>query len=309
MKFRFFFLSAVFMLSPLYAGEPASVGEQLESAVKDKMRNTANRAFSYGDSMIESWARNNFSSLRLIELETKVRDNSKPQFRIISLFELMGNDTSSTLTQLSFSTFDDRETINAGLVYRSFNANKTLMYGTNLFYDQQLHTGHQRFSYGLELKSSVYDFNFNLYDATSSIHHVYDVPEVAADGYDAELGLVVPYLPWAKIYYKKYQWTNETLNIKNGENLSLYMEPTSRLSLEAGMTNNSTLSSKKTFVKLNYILCCADEVTRPSMFNISSNAFNYVPLENNRFYEKVRRENNIIVVKGGGELSVTASGF
>ena len=87
------------------------------------------------------------------------------------------------------------------------------------------------------------------------------------------------------------------------------MEPTSRLSLEAGMTNNSTLSSKKTFVKLNYILCCADEVTRPSMFNISSNAFNYVPLENNRFYEKVRRENNIIVVRGGGELSITASGF
>ena len=254
MKFRFFFLSAVFMLSPLYAGEPASVGDQLESAVRDKMRNTANRAFSYGDSMIESWARNNFSSLRLIELETKVRDNSKPQFRIISLFELMGNDTSATLTQLSFSTFDDRETINAGLVYRSFNTNKTLMYGANLFYDQQLHTGHQRFSYGLELKSSVYDFNFNLYDATSSIHHVHAVPEVAADGYDAELGLIVPYLPWAKIYYKRYQWTNETLNIKNGENLSLYMEPTSRLSLEAGMTNNSTLSSKKTFVKLNYIL-------------------------------------------------------
>ena len=309
MKFRFFFLSAVFILSPLHAGEPASVGNQLESAVKDKMRNTANQAFSYGDSMIESWARDNFSSLRLIELETKVRDNSKPQFRIISLFELMGNDTSSTLTQLSFSTFDDRETINAGLVYRSFNTNKTLMYGANLFYDQQLHTGHQRFSYGLELKSSVYDFNFNLYDATSSIHHVEAVPEVAADGYDAELGLVIPYLPWAKIYYKKYQWTNETLNIKNGENLSLYMEPTSRLSLEAGMTNNSTLSSKKTFVKLNYILCCADEVTRPSMFNISSNAFNYVPLENNRFYEKVRRENNIIVVRGGGELSITASGF
>ena len=309
MKFRFFLLSAVFMLSPLYAGEPASVGNQLESAVKDKMRNTANQAFSYGDSMIESWARDNFSSLRLIELETKVRDNSKPQFRIISLFELMGNDTSATLTQLSFSTFDDRETINAGLVYRSFNTNKTLMYGANLFYDQQLHTGHQRFSYGLELKSSVYDFNFNLYDATSSIHHVEAVPEVAADGYDAELGLVIPYLPWAKIYYKKYQWTNETLNIKNGENLSLYMEPTSRLSLEAGMTNNSTLSSKKTFVKLNYILCCADEVTRPSMFNISSNAFNYVPLENNRFYEKVRRENSIIVVRGGGELSITASGF
>ena len=87
------------------------------------------------------------------------------------------------------------------------------------------------------------------------------------------------------------------------------MEPTSKLSLEAGVNNNSTLSSKKTFVRLNYILCCADESTRPSMFNISSRAFNYVPLEEKRMYEKVRRENNIIVVRGGGGISVTASGF
>ena len=121
--------------------------------------------------------------------------------------------------------------------------------------------------------------------------------------------MVLPYVPWAKIYYKAYQWNNETLNIKNGENLSLYMEPTSRLSLETGIQNDSTVSSKKTFVKLNYIICCADEKSRPSMFSASTQAFNYAPLDNKRMYEKVRRENNIIVVRGGGGISVTASGF
>ena len=284
-------------------------GGEIKSAVKSNAYGLANSAFSYGNSAIESWAKNNITSLRLIELETKVRDSSKPHFRILSVFELTDNEYDAILSQLSFSTFDNRETINAGLVYRKFNTSKTLMYGANMFFDQQLHTGHQRVGIGIELKSSVYDFNLNFYDATSSIHHVEGVPEVAAGGYDAEIGMVVPYVPWAKVYYKAYQWNNETLNIKNGENLSLYMEPTSRFSLETGIQNDSTVSSKKTFVKLNYIICCADEKSRPSMFSVSSQAFNYTPLDNKRMYEKVRRENNIIVVRGGGGISVTASGF
>ena len=303
-KFKLFTVSMLMLTSnTLFAG-----GE-IKSAVKSNAYGLANSAFSYGNSAIESWAKNNIASLRLIELETKVRDSSKPHFRILSVFELTDNEYNAILSQLSFSTFDNRETINAGLVYRQFNANRTMMYGANMFFDQQLHTGHQRVGIGIELKSSVYDFNLNFYDATSSIHHVDGVPEVAAGGYDAEIGMVLPYVPWAKIYYKAYQWNNETLNIKNGENLSLYMEPTSRFSLETGIQNDSTVSSKKTFVKLNYIICCADDKSRPSMFSVSTQAFNYVPLDNKRMYEKVRRENNIVVVRGGGGISVTASGF
>lgn len=304
---RIFKLFTVSML--MLTSAALFAGGEIKSAVKSNAYGIANSAFNYGNSAIESWAKNNITSLRLIELETKVRDSSKPHFRILSVFELTDNEYDAILSQLSFSTFDNRETINAGLVYRKFNTSKTLMYGANMFFDQQLHTGHQRVGIGIELKSSVYDFNLNFYDATSSIHHVEGVPEVAAGGYDAEIGMVVPYVPWAKVYYKAYQWNNETLNIKNGENLSLYMEPTSRFSLETGIQNDSTVSSKKTFVKLNYIICCADEKSRPSMFSVSSQAFNYTPLDNKRMYEKVRRENNIIVVRGGGGISVTASGF
>ena len=284
-------------------------GSDVKSAIESSAYNVANQAFMYGNSAIESWARDNISSLRLIELETKIRDSSKPTFRLLSVFELTGNNHNALLSQISFSTFDDRETFNAGVIYRTFNTSKTVLYGTNFFFDQQLRTGHQRFGVGLEIKSSAYDFNLNFYDASSQIHHVEGVPEVAAGGYDAEIGMPVPYLPWAKLYYKAYQWNNETLDIKNGENLSLYMEPTSRFSLETGIQNDSTVSSKKTFVKLNYIICCADEKSRPSMFSASTQAFNYAPLDNKRMYEKVRRENNIIVVRGGGGISVTASGF
>ena len=47
----------------------------------------------------------------------------------------------------------------------------------------------------------------------------------------------------------------------------------------------------------------------PSIFTVSNQAFNYGKINSDRMYEKVRRENNIITVRGGGEFVVTASGF
>jgi hypothetical protein len=47
----------------------------------------------------------------------------------------------------------------------------------------------------------------------------------------------------------------------------------------------------------------------PSIFTISNQAFNYGKINSDRMYEKVRRENNIVTVKGGGGITVTASGF
>ena len=158
------------------------------------------------------------------------------------------------------------------------------------------------------MKSSAYDVNINLYEAMTERHHVNGAPEVAAGGYDAEVGALLPYLPWAKLYYKRYQWNNETRNIRHGETVSLYMEPTPRLSVEVGMQDDDNMSSN-TFLKLNYILCCNDRRIGPPIFAVSSNAYNYGKIDSQRMYEKVRRENNIITVRGGGEFVVTASGF
>jgi adhesin/invasin len=184
----------------------------------------------------------------------------------------------------------------------------TVIYGLNVFYDHQFNTGHKRTGFGFEMKSSVYDVNINLYEAESDIHHVDGVPEVAAGGYDAEIGMQVPYLPWAKLYYKAYQWNNETLNIKDGENISLYMEPTSRLSVELGIQDDDSMT-KNGFLKLNYVLCCNERKMGPSIFTTSNQAFNYAKVSADRMYEKVRRENNIITARGGGEFKVTANGF
>jgi hypothetical protein len=285
-----------------YAGEASQVLNQAK-------QNIIQNAYSYGDSAIESWAKDNLSSLRLIEVETRSRADSKPTFRALSLFELAGNDYYKILTQISYSTHNDRETINTGLVYRTMNIAMTRIYGVNIFYDHEFNTGHTRTGLGFEMKSSVYDVNINFYEAMSDRHHVNGVPEVAAGGYDAEIGALLPYLPWAKLYYKTYQWNNETLNIKHGQTVSLYMEPTSRLSVEAGMQDDSSTNNHNAFIKLNYILCCNERKIGPNIFTVSNNAYNFGKINPDRMYEKVRRENNIITVKGGGAIAITASGF
>ncbi len=285
----------------------------IAGGVKDAVNQAKNQAvqsvFSYGDNAIESWARDNLSSLRLIEVESRSRADSKPTFRAITLFELTGNQFDKILSQISYSTFNDRETLNTGLVYRSMNQAMTHIYGVNIFYDHEFNTGHARTGLGFEMKSSVYDVNINLYEAMSEIHHVNGAPEVAAGGYDAEVGAVLPYLPWAKLYYKRYQWNNETKNIRHGEAVSLYMEPTTRLSLEAGMQDDSTTNSHNAFIKLNYILCCNERKAGPGIFSVSSSAYTFGKIDEDRMYEKVRRENNVVTVKGGGGLTITATGF
>jgi hypothetical protein len=86
------------------------------------------------------------------------------------------------------------------------------------------------------------------------------------------------------------------------------MEPTSRLSVELGIQDDDSMTENG-FLKLNYVLCCNERKMGPSIFTTSNQAFNYAKVSADRMYEKVRRENNIITVRGGGEFRVTANGF
>jgi len=301
--YRFTFVIFVLIVSSgVYAGEASNTVNQVKNSA-------LNQAFSYGDSAVESWAKENLTSLRLIEIETRTSESLKPTFRAITLFELTGNEYNKILSQISYSTFNDRETLNTGLVYRNLNEDMTRIYGINIFYDHEFNSGHTRTGLGFEMKSSVFDVNINLYEAMSEIHHVNGAPEVAAGGYDAEIGALLPYLPWAKVYYKKYQWNNETLNIRHGEMFSLYMEPTSRLSIETGIQDDSNTNNHNGFIKLNYILCCNERKMGPNIFTVSKNAYTFGRVNKERMYEKVRRENNIVKVRGGGGFAITASGF
>ena len=75
------------------------------------------------------------------------------------------------------------------------------------------------------------------------------------------------------------------------------------------MQDDSTTNSHNAFIKLNYILCCNERKAGPAIFSVSSSAYTFGKIDEDRMYEKVRRENNIVTVKGGGGLTITATGF
>ena len=261
------------------------------------VKKSVNQGLGFANSAIESWAYQNVPQLRLIEIDSRLRNDSKPDVRVIGLIELTDREYESYLSQFSFSTFDDRETLNIGLVWRGINKSKTLIYGVNVFYDREFNSNHSRLGVGFETKSSVYDLNINFYAGLSDKKEVDGSIEEAADGHDIEVGLYVPYMPWAKIYYKGYRWDSSIYDIVHGEVLSLHMQPSNRFSIEAGLQNDNTMDSDRQFIKLNYILCCNIDTNTPIVF-VTPYAYSYKVIEN-RFFERVRRENNIVKgVKG-----------
>ena len=80
------------------------------------------------------------------------------------------------------------------------------------------------------------------------------------------------------------------------------------MSIELGLQDDDNME-KNQFLKLNYIVCCNERKMGPPLFRVSNQAFNYARVSGDRMYEKVRRENNIVTVKGGGGISITASGM
>ena len=49
-----------------------------------------NNVTGYVDTTIESWAKQNISNLRLIEVETRIRNYSKTDYRILGMTEFSG---------------------------------------------------------------------------------------------------------------------------------------------------------------------------------------------------------------------------
>lgn len=267
-------------------------------ATDNAINSAVNNAMPHVNSAIEDWAIRNVPQLKLIEVETRFRNYSKTDYRILGLLELQRSGNEAYLSQFSLSSFQSRETLNLGLVWRKLSSNNTLMYGGNVFYDREFNTDHSRIGFGLELKSSVYDLNFNLYEALSNKETVDGALEEAADGYDLEVAMYLPYLPWAKAYYKVYEWDSSIYDIKHGEVLSIQLQPTGRVSLEIGIHDDNTMSNDREFIKINYVLCCNNETTNQNFMFISPVAYSYQSVEK-RFYEKVRRENNMVKgVKG-----------
>nr|WP_127959111.1 inverse autotransporter beta domain-containing protein [Serratia microhaemolytica] len=124
------------------------------------------------------------------------------------LFALYDSSTNLLFTQLGARRHDSRTTLNAGIGWRYFQQH--WMYGTNLFFDNDL-TGHnRRFGIGAEISADYLKFAANSYFALSDWHQAHqmaDYDERPANGYDLRLDAYLPHYPQlgGKLVYEQYR--------------------------------------------------------------------------------------------------------
>ena len=211
-------------------------------------------------------------------------------------------------TQLSAFYVDSRTTLNAGLGYRRLEFDNTLMLGVNAFYDHEFPYDHGRFSIGLEARSTVGEVNANIYKANTEWRRGEDGnQERALDGWDVEAGLPLPYMNWATVFLKRYEWDayDGVADAKgNDVQLRAYIPVIPGLEIQAGRTFKDGLSDEN-YMTLTYNVTEAiSKRDKPIEQKwISNNAYKLASMENRR-YEKVRRENIIVKQVSGGKLSV-----
>ena len=267
------------------------------SATFAKVDEVVDRFYSSLESFLEENFENTDFSIKKIE-------SIKPEIGI-QTFKIFSED-SSDLSFFQGSLFlhdSDRETFNLGFGQRYLSNDESILFGLNAFYDYEFDYEHQRFSIGAEIKSSILDLNYNQYFAQSSSKKGKNgKDEEAIDGFDAELGAHIPYIPSMKAYLKIFDFEVSGGNDFQGLEFSTQFKvPNSGLSFEIGHTDYDH-HNDQSFINLRY----SNSIKNPGTSLFSSEAFERISMKD-RMYEKVRREN--IIKKKGASFTVKAGGF
>ena len=252
-------------------------------------------------SSLESFLEENFENT---DFSIKKIETIKPEIGI-QTFKIFAED-SSDLSFFQGSLFlhdSDRETFNFGLGQRYLSNDESILFGLNAFYDYEFDYEHQRFSIGAEIKSSIIDLNYNQYIAQSSSKKGKDSKnEEAIDGYDAEVGAHLPYVPSMKAYLKAFDFEVPSGNDFQGLEFSTLVKiPNSGLSFEIGHTDYDN-HTDQSFINIKY----SNNERNPGTSLLSDNAYEKISMKD-RMYEKVRRDN--VIKKKGASFTVKAGGF
>ncbi|MBT4963697.1 MAG: hypothetical protein HON32_05900 [Francisellaceae bacterium] len=198
-----------------------------------------------------------------------------------------------------------RTTLNLGIGYRHFFYDDRVLVGVNTFHDWQMPAKHRRYSLGFDIKSSVFDITGNYYVPRSKLIYITPtITERAVQGYDIEAGVALPYLPWTRVYAKKYRWKGYQIAATQGHTFSLQATPFNCLQLEAGVSNDKT-SNGTSFVKVAFSYGFSQ--APDDGIWIENEAYGFTSMRS-RELEKVRRENNIVIERRGdttGGVSVS----
>ena len=164
------------------------------------------------------------------EVSVDLRENSKPDYSILTVREIEKTDSGNIFTQLSiFNTEknnDERIVGNIGFGQRFLSDDKTLMTGFNGFLDYD-DAGNTRTSLGFEARSAVLEFWYNQYFGIGNA-----TDEKVLDGYDLRLVSQIPHLHWADIFANTYRWDGIDRDDIKGTKLGSQLLLTPNLNLE-----------------------------------------------------------------------------
>jgi len=284
-----------------------SLGKTLVAGDVDTLADTAiNSVVEEGVGITESFLERYFPT---VEISYGAAGGEKPTAGLLIVAPLTDKEDifNTVFTQVSGFYQDNRTTLNLGLGYRHITDNKKFLYGINAFYDHEFPYDHGRTSVGVEAMSTMWEVRGNKYWATTDWKTGRrGNQERALDGYDIEAGIPLPYMNWATVFIKHFQWdAYDGADDLEGQDLSLraqFPDFLTGLEVEAGRSFYRDYRNES-FVKVSYNLTeifKEKKSYREPWFN--KTAYRLESVEHKRF-EKVRRE-NIIVKQTRGSLKV-----
>ena len=239
-------------------------------------------------------------------LSSGLTDTVKGGVLVVRPLSDPSNTINTIFTQGSLYFSDEgRKTLNLGLGDRFLTLDNKLLLGGNIFYDHEFPYDHGRTSLGLEAISSVGEINYNKYFRNTSWKKgKNDNPEKVLDGHDFEIGAPLPYLPWAKIYSRKFYYdAGDGVDDLKGDDLKLSAELPYGIGVEIGKRSYSSDGQEdEEFINITWSTGAGKNKDISSFELVSDQAYQLTSVEDKR-YVKVRRQ-NLIVKQRSGELSI-----
>ncbi len=263
---------------------------------ENTLLNSALSGLSSGGEAVLSYS--DIAFLSNLEIEVGKTEGDKWDISLNGLQPLWSSDNNKHHTFMQagieyFERFDKQRTsFNVGLGYRQLSDDENYYWGTNIFFDHENPYDHQRMSVGLELETSLFRANSNIYQALtnwqdSTTHY----QERALDGIDIEASGLIPYHPQWRVGLRGYQWNRyENESDIEGVTASLEYQHSQlfgfKISADDNNTSDLTWSAKLAF---NYRpgVPLAQQWRTPSEIELLS--------VKNRLFRKVERENRIRV--------------
>ena len=241
----------------------------------------------------------------LTEASIQINEDDDPDLEILAFRDINYTDKSNLFTQFSLHTQEinshHRYIGNIGLGYRKLSDDKSMMYGLNMFFDNDIEANHKRGSIGFEAKGAYLDFVANSYHKFTNQETYKGTKEQVLSGYTIELASQIPYSPWAKINWQNYKWQNEkSSEDTKGNTLALeaYLTRSLQLILKNDFSDNTGIDDEFTY-ELAYFY--PPRKSSSMQDGLSNVAFEKENMEA-KLKEKVRRENNLTVELQGSVI-------